>query len=116
MTPSFIGGNLKDSAITFSPLDEPIISGSSLRGMFKNIFKIVTGRIFRGSTDSQRNGEDFNDEHIYFRCLMSSGGSPKCMKYLCATYKSRMEGDKCKNARLGFLIQTKENDGQPMGE
>ena len=80
-----------------------------MRGMFKNMLKIVTCGTFRGRTDSQKKGEDFNDEHIYFRCLMTSGGSPQWTKDLCNTYKARMEGDKGKNARPGFLIQTFDN-------
>ena len=108
LTPLFIGGNGKNS---FSPAGEDkfIIPGSSLRGMFKNIFKIVTCSAFRGGTKSQGKGEDFNDEHIYFRCLMAPGGSPKWMEDLCATYKARMEGDNGKNARPGFLIKTNKN-------
>ncbi len=108
LTPLFIGGNGKNS---FSPAGEDkfIIPGSSLRGMFKNIFKIVTCSAFRGGTKSQGKGEDFNDEHIYFRCLMAPSGSPKWMEDLCATYKARMEGDKGKNARPGFLIKTDKN-------
>ncbi len=109
LTPMFIGGNTKDTSITFSPLGTPIIPGSSLRGMFKNIFKIVTCGTFRGVTTSQRKGEDFNDEHIYFRCLMATDKMPEWTKDLNALYKSRMEGEKGKNARAGFLIQTKDN-------
>ena len=109
LTPMFIGGNIKDAALSFSPLGKPIIPGSSLRGMFKNLFKIVTCGTFRGVTTSQRKGEDFNDEHIYFRCLMAPKGMPEWMEDLHALYISRMEGEKGKNARAGFLIQTKDN-------
>lgn len=106
LTPIFLGGNGETS---FSPAGKFIIPGSSLRGMFKNIFKIVTCGAFRGRTDSQKKGEDFNDEHIYFRCLMATDKSPKWMDDLCKTYKARMEGEKGKNARPGFLIQTFSN-------
>ena len=106
LTPLFIGGNASKS---FAPAGKYIIPGSSLRGMFKNIFKVVTCGAFRGSTASQKKGEDFNDEHIYFRCLMAPSNSPKWMEDLCNLYKSRMEGEKGKNARPGFLIQTKDN-------
>ncbi len=109
LTPLFFGGNdnIKNS---FAPVGSPIISGSSLRGMFKNIFKIVTCGTFRGRTDSQKKGEDFNDEHIYYRCIMATDKTPKWMDDLCATYKDRMEDDKGKNARPGFLIQTTDNE------
>ncbi len=112
LTPLFIGGNPKDETVTFSPQGTPIIAGSSLRGMFKNMLKIVTCGTFRGRTDSQKKGEDFNDEHIYFRCIM---GTPyQWMKSLNKVYNDRMVGEvrgkdgklkPAKNARPGFLIQ-----------
>ena len=109
LTPLFIGFGNSDK--TFAPVIE-IIPGSSLRGMFKNIFKIVTCGAFRGKTSSQKKGEDFNDEHIYFRCLMTSKNSPAWTKDLNKLYKSRMEslrqGKPVKNARPGFLIQTSD--------
>ena len=114
LTPLFIGGNGSKS---FAPVDTPIIPGSSLRGMFKNIFKIVTCGAFRGQTTSQKKGEDFNDEHIYFRCLMGVGRYP-WTKSLNKLYNGRMihsargKGGKLqpvKNARPGFLICTTDN-------
>lgn len=110
LTPLFIGGN---GAKSFAPVDEkfPIIPGSSLRGMFKNIFKIVTCGAFRGRTSSQKKGEDFNDEHIYFRCIMGIKSLP-WTKDLNKVYNDRMtsmkDGKPVKNARPGFLIQTVE--------
>lgn len=114
LTPLFIGGNGSKS---FAPVDMPIIPGSSLRGMFKNIFKIVTCGAFRGQTNYQKKGEDFNDEHIYFRCLM---GVKKYSwtKDLNKLYNSRMihseigkdrKSRPVKNARPGFLISTTDN-------
>lgn len=105
LTPIFLGGMAEKS---FSPADRFIISGSSLRGMFKNIFKVVTCGAFRGRTESQKKGEDFNDEHIYYRCLMGVGALA-WTKALNNLYKLRMEGEKGKNARPGFLIQTTDN-------
>lgn len=116
LTPLFFGGNSK-AVKSFSPAGKFIIPGSSLRGMFKNIFKIVTCGAFRGGTNSQQKGEDFNDEHIYYRCLMGVNSLP-WTKNLNKEYKARMEStiqDKdekfrtVKNARPGFLIQTKDN-------
>ena len=115
LTPLFIGGGGTKS---FAPVDKPIIPGSSLRGMFKNIFKIVTCGAFRGRTTSQRKGEDFNDEHIYYRCLMTTKNSPAWMDDLHELYKDRMIHDErgkdgkfhpVKNARPGFLIRTTDN-------
>ena len=114
LTPLFIGGNDTKS---FAPVGTPIIPGSSLRGMFKNIFKIVTCGAFRGRTTSQRKGEDFNDEHIYFRCMMGVGRYP-WTKDLNKVYNSRMIHNArgkdgklhpVKNARPGFLIRTTDN-------
>ena len=114
LTPLFIGGGGSKS---FAPVGTPIIPGSSLRGMFKNIFKIVTCGAFRGRTSSQKKGEDFNDEHIYFRCLMGVGRYP-WTKDLNKLYVSRMihsakgkDGKlhPVKNARPGFLICTTDN-------
>ena len=108
LTPLFIGEDTK----TFAPTGNPIIPGSSLRGMIKNIFKIVTCGAFRGQSDSQKNGEDFNDEHIYFRCLMSVKKF-SWTKALNKLYNERMsEKDSGKKkARPGFLIRRKA-DGQ----
>ena len=119
LTPLFIGGNAIDSARSFAPidLDSPILPGSSLRGMFKNIFKIVTLGAFRGRTSELRKGEDFTDEHICFRCLMTTRSSPPWMTDLNKLYNSRMIGMKrgkngkmspAKNARPGFLLQTRD--------
>ena len=40
---------------------------------------------------------------------MVPSGSPKWMEDLCRTYKARMEGEKGKNSRPCFLIQTFDN-------
>ncbi len=107
LTPLFIGGNEPKS---FAPLGKPIIPGSSLRGMFKNIFKIVTCGAFRGQSSEQKKGEDFNDEHIYFRCLMASISSPAWMKDLKQHYDKLMtDVDGKKKARPGFLIHTTDD-------
>ena len=111
LTPLFIGGNDEK---TFAPVTE-IIPGSSLRGMFKNIFKIVTCSAFRGRTSTQKKGEDFNDEHIYYRCLMKNNrvawdNGYNWSKDLHDLYSDRMTSTRdkkpVKNARPGFLIQT----------
>lgn len=112
LTPLFIGGN---AAKSFAPAGKFIIPGSSLRGMFKNIFKIVTCGAFRGRTASQKKGEDFNDEHIYFRSLMKNNQVKWNNEYnwsqdLTKKYNARMVGEKGKKARPGFLIQTFDNE------
>lgn len=114
LTPLFIGGN---GDVNFAPSGTPIIPGSTLRGMFKNIFKIVTCGTFRGRTASQRKGEDFNDEHVYYRCLMGVSALP-WTKDLNKLYNDRMTSSwlgadkkmhQGKAARPGFLIRTTDN-------
>ena len=109
LTPLFIGGQ---GSKTFAPVNTPIIPGSTLRGMFKNIFKIVTCGAFRGRTETQHKGEDFNDEHIYFRCMMGVKRFP-WTRDLNKLYNGRMVHEErgrdrklrpVKNARPGFLI------------
>ena len=107
LTPLFIGGN---GSKNFAPLGTPIIPGSTLRGMFKNLFKVVTCGAFRGQSSAQKKGEDFNDEHIYFRCLMASSSAPAWMKTLNQHYKELMtDADGKKKARPGFLIHTTDD-------
>ncbi|MBQ4495435.1 MAG: hypothetical protein II968_06670, partial [Selenomonadaceae bacterium] len=107
LTTLFIGGNGSKS---FAPLGKPIIPGSTLRGMFKNLFKVVTCGAFRGQSSAQKKGEDFNDEHIYFRCLMASLSAPAWMKTLNQHYKKLMtDADGKKKARPGFLIHTTDD-------
>ena len=79
MTPLFVGGD--DAGTFFSPTGEPLIPGSTLRGMVRNLFKIVTA-------GTMRRDEDFTDRHLYFRCIMAAGG--KQLKELNAYYENRM--------------------------
>ena len=64
-----------------------------------------------GETSTLKRGEDFTDEHIYFRCLMATRKDPLWMHDLNALYNSRMTTDgkgkpvPVKNARPGFLIK-----------
>ena len=120
LTPFFIGGNHENRSETFGPMGMPIIPGSTLRGLVKNIFKIIT-------CGAMRRNEDFNDHHLYFRCLMAPKSMPWLEK-LHAYYQSRMthETDQVvekeiklrdgsvrkkteklvvKNAKPGFLIR-----------
>lgn len=103
-TPCFIGGNGEEF---FAPTGEPLIPGSSLRGMVKNIFKMVTCGTMLGN-------EDVNDKHLYSRGLAQKGSFAKY-------YSSRMTENKTikdkdgnrKNilvskAQGGFLIKIKD--------
>ena len=99
-TPCFIGG---EGADFFSVNKEPLIPGSSLRGMVKNLLKIITW----GSVGE----EDIEDRHLYFRCLMAPKSMPQ-LKELNRYYKERMtvknkDGDEIKKTKPGFLIRGK---------
>lgn len=99
LTPCFIGGNGEEF---YGPTGEPILPGSTLRGMTKNIFKIITCGAMRG-------GEDFTDRHLYFRCMMAPNRMPQ-LKKLHDYYVSRMtttnrDGDVIKTNKPGFLVR-----------
>ena len=115
LTPLFIGGEEiigeKDKEMRFfAPVNEPLIPGSTLRGMVKNIFKIVTCGNFRRD-------EDFNDQRLFFRCLMAAGPGKIALKGtdkngIYDYYLRRMKSDdkkadkkNIKNAQPGFLVR-----------
>ena len=96
-TPLFIGGNGEKF---FAPSGEPIIPGSTIRGMVKNLFKIIT-------FGSMRPGEDIEDKTIYFRGLAARGSIGRYYKD-CMIHD---EGDFTdSNALAGFLIKIKNTD------
>lgn len=106
LTPLFIGdGQNKDEEKFFAPNGAPLIPGSSLRGMIRSIFKIITA-------GAMRRDEDFTDRHLYFRCLMAPNAMPQ-LKELHAYYVSRMmtehvdskTGKPIKKAKPGFLYR-----------
>ena len=116
-TPLFIGGNGEKN---FAPVKE-IIPGSTLRGMLKNIFKIVTCSSFRGETETQKTGEDFNDEHIYYRCLMKNKEAVWSNGYNWSTELNKFYSDRMTSTTFakgkrkvqkktipGFLVKTAE--------
>ena len=104
LTPLFIGGNGEQP---FSPAGRVILPGSTIRGMVKNLLKIV-------SCGSWRGDEDVNDRHVYFRCLMAPNGSPAWRKDLHKLYSSRMTSmhnkKPSKNAKTGFLAKNKRGE------
>ena len=114
ITPLFIGNgedgvnNKRNVQEFFAPNGKPVIPGSSLRGMVRSLFKIVTAGVIRRD-------EDFTDRHLYFRCIMAPNDSP-WLKELYAYYASRMLSDETwengipkKSNYPGFLFQ-REND------
>lgn len=105
LTPLFIGDGDAEEEF-FSPDGSPIIPGSSLRGMTRNLFKIVTA-------GTMRRDEDFTDRHLYFRCLMAPNKSQE-LKELHAYYVNRMQTEDkdskdkkpVKKAKPGFLYHS----------
>ena len=115
-TPLFIGGPSKQDEDTplefYGGQDNPTIPGASLKGMVKQIFKIVTASSFRPYQRGTGLG-DFEDRHLYFRDFASS------IKSLKEYYASRMVGMEkngkgemkaATKATPGFIIQTVDNN------
>lgn len=100
-TPIFIGNREGEF---FGPNGKPVIPGSSLRGMVKNIFKIVTCSSLRGDKDDA----DFNDKKLYFRTMADK------KKNIRKAYTDRMSAydpaakKNISYAKAGFLIHSKE--------
>lgn len=92
---------------TIAPIDpgKPIIPGSSMRGMIKNLYKIIT-------CGSLRADEDYTERHLYYRCIMAVGKVP-WTKSLHSAYNARMSGvsngKQVKNAKPGFLVKVGRN-------
>ncbi|MBE6100578.1 MAG: TIGR03986 family CRISPR-associated RAMP protein [Selenomonas ruminantium] len=97
MTSIFVGNGGSEF---FSPNGVPVIPGSSIRGMVKNIFKIVTCGAMRGDKEDA----DFNDKHLYFRAMAASKGADARKCYLRQTYTSRVKKD---DVQAGFLLHNK---------
>lgn len=100
VTPVFIGGD--ENGKFFAPGGTPIIPGSSLRGMIKNLYKIVT-------CGSWKNDEDIKDTHLYYRCLMAPKDKMPFLTKLHKKYSDYMttseNGHVKKNAKPGFLFK-----------
>ena len=104
LSPCFIGGEMKGDTKQFFTTDiaahgTPVIPGSSLRGMFKNIFKLITCGVMRPN-------EDFADRHLYFRKIMAST-SNKGDDTLQTHYEELTNKDNG-GTKAGFLIRVKE--------
>ncbi|WP_256324579.1 TIGR03986 family type III CRISPR-associated RAMP protein [Selenomonas ruminantium] len=97
MTSIFVGNGGSEF---FSPNGVPVIPGSSIRGMVKNIFKIVTC----GAMRSDKEDSDFNDKHLYFRAMAAKKGGDVKKCYLRQAYTSRVKKE---NVQAGFLIHNK---------
>ncbi|MCH4183566.1 MAG: TIGR03986 family CRISPR-associated RAMP protein [Prevotella sp.] len=102
-TPCFIGGNGSEF---FAPVDadKPLIPGSTIRGMTKNIFKIITCGAMRCKGDVE---EDFHNQRLYFRDMASKVKSLKehYEKQLNIEHKHGAHGTySVSGADAGFLV------------
>ncbi|WP_051217828.1 TIGR03986 family type III CRISPR-associated RAMP protein [Selenomonas artemidis] len=105
LTPLFIGGfDAEEEEVHgfFSPAGRPVIPGSSLRGMARSLFKIVTA-------GSMREGEDFTNRHLYFRGMAARRGSfhdhyvDELVQSVPGQRKSKTR------AQAGFLMRVGQN-------
>ena len=104
-TPVFIGIGNNESF--FGPNGQPMIPGSSIRGMVKNIFKIVTCSAVRGD----KSDADFNDKKLYFRSMAEKNKNIRKAYTDRMTDKDPETGKTSSTAKAGFLIHNKI-DGQ----
>lgn len=102
-TPLFIGGNGESF---FAPTGTPMIPGSTMRGMVKNIFKIVTA-------GAMRSGEDVQKRHLYSRGMAAKGSfgayySNRMIEMKSVTNKDgKTEQKAFSKVKPGFLIKIK---------
>lgn len=101
MTPVFIGTGDKEGAF-FAPVGKPVLPGSTLRGMVKNIFKIVTCGAMRQDKDSA----DIADRALYYRSFTNKSYKAE----LVDSKKINGQHQSFTKAEPGFLIRdTLEN-------
>ena len=98
MTPVFIGMGDEEGAF-FAPAGKPILPGSTLRGMVKNIFKIVTCGAMRTDKDSA----DIDDRALYYRSFMNKSYKAE----LVDSKKIDGKHQSFTKAKPGFLIHDK---------
>ena len=102
LTPCFIGGNESEF---FGPTGKPIIPGSTLRGMTKNIFKIIT-------CGAMRKGEDFDDTQLYFRGVGMGGSLSQHYTEQLGVGHERDEAGEMytfSEAQPGYIVSYKKN-------
>ncbi len=107
-TPCFVGGNIKNEEAFFAPDGTPIIPGSSLRGMVKNLFKIIT-------CGSMRPGEDFHDQRLYYRSMAAVQNIPgfgESYRNHLGIRQRWIDGNRYSitGARAGFLVHQATGD------
>lgn len=81
--------------------NEPMIPGSSLRGMTRNLFKIMTASSFRSN-------EDFNERVLYYRDIASRSSADE----LKNEYGKNHATDGGDSIFGGFLVRTRTSAGE----
>lgn len=105
ITPLFIGGN-KDRFFAILDDDKPIIPGSSLRGLLRNLLKIV-------ACGGIRDDEDIHGRHLYYRAIMALRNTLPWTVDLNANYRRQLQLDDKNPAagvKPGFLLKDKFGD------
>lgn len=113
-TPLFIGGNVvkkkengEEYQEFFGGNDNPIIPGSSLKSMIKQVLKIVTASGFK-AYNSESGVGDFEDRRLFYRDV----GNIKSDYHKCMV-RSERDGGKWTSkpqASAGFIIKTVNNE------
>ncbi len=96
MTPVFIGTGDKEGTF-FAPAGKPVLPGSTLRGMVKNIFKIVTC----GAMRTDKDGADVADRALYYRSFTNKSYKAE----LVDSKKINGKHQSFTKAEPGFLIR-----------
>lgn len=81
--------------------NEPMIPGSSLRGMTRNLFKIMTASSFRAN-------EDFNERVLYYRDIASGKDSDEIKD----DYSKNHYNNEETNIFGGFLVRIRTSAGE----
>ena len=102
LTPLFIRN---EKGEPFKLGDIPVLPGSSLRGMFKNIFKIVTMSTLRDGSNKNYCTKDYIDRHVFYRKFISMNEKYDWEADLSQFYKNRMQPEGASTVRPGFLVK-----------
>ena len=109
LTPVFIGTGVDAGDAVenfFAPTGIPILPGSSLRGMIKNLFKIVT-------CSAMRAGEDYHDQVLYFRTMAEKKDNMRKLytTEMATTVRKGTNTISETKAEAGYLVQQTGDDG-----
>jgi hypothetical protein len=98
LTPTYVGGDKE----FFAPNGRLTIPGSTMRGLIKNMLKIV-------SCGTMRDYEDLNNRYLYFRSMFLGKDSSMLKKKIGDEYKQEIGNSLNYKGKAGFLV--KEKDG-----